>query len=199
MDGRHRCRSVIVGRYNVARRNGRHEQGAARSHPFRLRGSNPLRAPAARRSTADRIRPDGRVRLLAGDKTLLQLDGLHIADGDPLAVERRLVSVEAVPDIIDATFGDTPPGTWLLQRIPWTEAETRISAVPATSSTAKLLRVPVGTACLNVERQTWRKGERITYVQQIFHGESYDLVARFGPSSTVKSSDSSAGKRRRRA
>lgn len=163
---------------------------------IRGRGQTYLYRPLKR---ALRAAKDDEERLLAGDKTLLQLDGLHIADGEPLAVERRLVSVEAVPEIVDATFGDTPPGTWLLQHIPWTEAETRISAIPATGHTAKLLCVPVGTACLNVERRTWRKAERITYVQQIFHGESYDLVARFGPSSTVKSSDSNTGKSRRRA
>jgi GntR family transcriptional regulator, histidine utilization repressor len=141
-------------------------------------------------------------RQLSGGGRLLQLDGLHVADGSPLAVERRLVSVTAVPKIVDAAFGEAPPGTWLLQHIPWTEAETRISAVPASASIAKLLKVPVDTACLCIDRQTWRKAERITHVQQTFRGDAYDLVARFGPSIKngipVKPSDrkSSTGRRR---
>jgi len=124
-------------------------------------------------------------RLLAGGRLLVQLDGLHLADGQPLAVEYRLVSVRAVPEIVDVTFGDNPPGTWLLQHIPWTEAETRISAVSATATIARLLTQPVGTPCLKIERRTWRRTERITQVQQIFHGAAYDLVARFGHGTTA--------------
>ncbi|WP_044559682.1 histidine utilization repressor [Azospirillum sp. B4] len=120
--------------------------------------------------------------LLAGGRRLLQLDGLHSADGAPLAVERRLVSLAAVPAIADADLEKEPPGTWLLRHVPWTEAETRISAVPADAEIARLLKTPVGTACLLVERQTWRSSERITAVRQYFLGTAYHLVARFGSS-----------------
>ncbi|MEA1672060.1 histidine utilization repressor [Nitrospirillum sp. BR 11163] len=120
--------------------------------------------------------------LLAGGRRLLQLDGLHSADGAPMAVERRLVSLAAVPAIADADLEREPPGTWLLRHVPWTEAETRISAVSADAETARLLKVAAGTACLLVERQTWRGSERITSVRQYFLGTAYHLVARFGSS-----------------
>ncbi|MBB5705979.1 histidine utilization repressor [Sphingopyxis panaciterrulae] len=119
---------------------------------------------------------------LAGAGRLIQLDGLHLADNIPLAVEYRLVSLAAVPDIADAGSDDTPPGTWLLRHIPWTEAETRISALAASPAVARLLQVAPGTACLCVERRTWRRAEGVTHVRQIFPGDAYDLVARFGPS-----------------
>src|SRR3546814_1899136 len=45
---------------------------------------------------------------LAGAGRLIQLDGLHLADDIPLAVEYRLVSLAAVPDIADAGSDDTP-------------------------------------------------------------------------------------------
>lgn len=120
---------------------------------------------------------------LAGGGQLLQLDGLHRADGIPLALEYRLISVKAVPEIVDAQLDDISPGSWLLQHIPWTEAETRISAIPADKDAAKLLAVDSGTACLSVERTTWRRTEQITYVKQLFLGHAYDLIARFGPTS----------------
>src|SRR3546814_6537210 len=69
---------------------------------------------------------------LAGEGLLIQLDGLHLADAIPLAAEYRLVSLAAVSSIADADPDDGPPGSWLLQHIPWTEAETRISALAAT-------------------------------------------------------------------
>lgn len=119
--------------------------------------------------------------LLAGRGKLMQLDGLHLADAIPLAAEYRLVSVAAVPGIVDAELDAVPPGSWLLQHVPWTEADTRISALSASPETARLLHVAPGTACLCVERRTWRGSEWITYVRQLFLGDAYDLVARFGP------------------
>jgi len=119
--------------------------------------------------------------ILAGGGALLELHGLHLANGMPLAFESRLVSVNSVPDIVSADLHTTPPGTWLLQHIPWTEAETRISAVGAGADEAGHLEVTIGTPCLQVERRTWRGANPITYVRQVFLGNAYDLIARFGP------------------
>lgn len=132
-------------------------------------------------------------RLLGGGKKLLLLKGLHLADGVPFGVERRLVSVEAVPEIVEVDFTDTPPGTWMLDHVPWTDTETRVTAILANGETAKLLRVPAGTPCISLERRTWRKAERFAYAQQIFRGEGYDLVMRFRPGATAFG-DSVAGK-----
>jgi len=121
-------------------------------------------------------------KLLAGKGKLLQLDGLHLADAMPLALERRLVALAAAADMADADFAAEAPGSWLLHHVPWTEAETRISAVNADDASADLLGLDPGAALLSVERRTWRGGERITSVRQLFVGSAYDLVARFGPS-----------------
>ena len=61
------------------------------------------------------------------------------------------------------------------------KAQHRISAVAADESQAEYLAIPVGTACLLVERQTWREGDGITYVRQLFPGDAYNLLARFFP------------------
>lgn len=119
--------------------------------------------------------------LLAGAGQLLQIDGLHVADGTPLGIEFRLVSVSAVPGIVGAELQAVAPGSWLLRHVPWTEAETRISAVAAMEEEARKLEIEIGSPCLCVERRTWRGSERITYVRQVFPSHAYDLVARFGP------------------
>lgn len=121
-------------------------------------------------------------KLLAGKGKLLQIDGLHLADGVPLALEQRLVALAAAPEMAEADFSAEAPGSWLLHHVPWTEAETRISAVNADDRTADLLGLDPGGALLSVERRTWRGPERITNVRQLFVGSAYDLVARFGPS-----------------
>lgn len=112
---------------------------------------------------------------------LLALDGLHLAGDRPFALEHRLVSLRAVPEAAGVDFAETPPGTWLLAHVTWTEAEHRIMAENAGRATASLLGVEASTACLVLERRTWRGGERITYVRQTFPGSCYDLVARFAP------------------
>ncbi len=125
---------------------------------------------------------------LAGGGNLLQIDGLHIADNVPLSLEHRLVSVAAVPHMADAEIRDMSPGGWLLQHVPWTEAETRISAVAADPAEAGLLEVAAGSPCLSVERRTWRGSDRITYVRQLFPGAAYDMIARFGPAVSLRGS-----------
>jgi len=121
-------------------------------------------------------------RSLAGQGQLLQIDGLHFADGMPLVLEHRLVALIAAPEMADADFSIGAPGSWLLHHVPWTQAETRISAVNADPASADLLGLDPGAALLSVERRTWRGAERITSVRQLFVGSAYDLVARFGPS-----------------
>lgn len=117
----------------------------------------------------------------AGRGLLLSLEGVHVAQGLPLAFEKRLISLAAVPEAQTQPFDGISPGSWLLGHVPWTEAETRIAAVAADTEVATRLQLSAGTACLMIERGTWRGAIGITRVQQYFVGTSYDLVARFGP------------------
>lgn len=137
-----------------------------------------------RRLVRKPVSGDERERLLAGGGALLEIDGLHRADKAPFALEHRLVSLQAVPDIVDVSFEAVAPGTWLLDHVPWTEAENRIAAVAAEAADARQLGLKEGEPCLSVERRTWRGREGITLVRQLFPGHLYDLVAHFGPGAT---------------
>ncbi|WP_295198021.1 histidine utilization repressor [uncultured Brevundimonas sp.] len=124
--------------------------------------------------------PDGEEEIeLASGGLLLDLTCLHSADGAPLALEHRLIALGAAPKAIDVDFHTVPPGSWLLDSAPWTEAENRISAIAADARAARLLELKPGAACLCVERRTWRDGQGVTRVWQTFPGDRYDLVARF--------------------
>lgn len=139
----------------------------------RTYGLELIERSARRASAADRA-------LLGGTSgRLLAIDCRHLADGRPYAIERRLISLAAVPSAIDADFASDPPGSWLLDHVPWTEAEHRITAINADAATARLLAVDVGLACICLERWTWRGEERITYARQVYPGDSYGLVAHF--------------------
>jgi len=111
----------------------------------------------------------------------LLVEGMHFGGGEPFALERRVIALNAVPDAAQENFTDIAPGTWLLQHVPWTAARHRIRAVEATSAEAKALGLRPRGACLELERMTWRAGQVVTQVRQLFRGDRYDLVAEFRP------------------
>jgi GntR family histidine utilization transcriptional repressor len=125
----------------------------------------------------DLIDPD---EAALGAGAALVLDGLHVAHGAPFALERRVIALAAVPDAAGEDFSAAAPGSWLLRQAPWTDAEHRITAVNPTPSQARRLAIGRSSACLQVKRWTWRQGQGITFVVQLFPGGAYDLVARFG-------------------
>ena len=47
-----------------------------------------------------------------------------------------------------------------------------------------MLEVPADKPCLVLERWTWREKESITYVRTVFHGDNFDLTARFASQAT---------------
>ena len=49
-------------------------------------------------------------------------------------------------------------GTWLLRRVPWTQAEHTVRARCADAVLAGLLGVAPGEACLVLQRRTWHLG-----------------------------------------
>jgi len=118
---------------------------------------------------------------LAVDKTgkVIAIACRHSADGVPFAIEDRLIDLDAVPEAATADFAAEPPGSWLLHHVPWTEAENAISAISADDEAAEILDIPVGAACLVIDRHTWRGGRPLTAVRLIYPGETHKLVARF--------------------
>jgi GntR family histidine utilization transcriptional repressor len=118
---------------------------------------------------------------VGGRATVLALRCRHEAEGQPFAIEDRLINAQAVPEALKQDFSITPPNTWLVGHVPWTEAEHRITARNADKAVAADLGIEQGAACLVLERRTWRNGEPITAVRLIHPGHLYDLIARFTP------------------
>jgi GntR family histidine utilization transcriptional repressor len=113
---------------------------------------------------------------------VLALRCRHDAAKQPFALEDRLMNLKAVPEAARQDFTIVPPSTWLVDHVPWTEAEHRISACNADKSLAGDLNIDEGAACLVIERCTWRNGDPITAVRLVHPGPLYDLTARFTPS-----------------
>lgn len=147
----------------------------ALGQPYRFE----LVSRATRRSTAaDRERLDTKS---AG--RVIEVVACHFAGSKVFCLEERLINLETVPEAANQSFHDVAPGRWLLDSVPWTAAEHRISASNASGSTASSLSVRSGTACLIVERRTWRAALPVTHVRLTYPGDSHQLVARFTPTS----------------
>jgi len=112
---------------------------------------------------------------------VLEVSGVHFANAAPFAVEHRVLNLAAVPEAHELPFDKVPPGSWLLEHVPWTEARHQISAVNVDAATARRLNIARSQACLQVKRHTYRVGEWITFVRLVFPGDRYDLTAVFGP------------------
>jgi len=131
-----------------------------------------------RSAAADRERLDSK-----STGRLIELVARHFAGPKVFCLEERLINLEAVPEAASESFQDVAPGRWLLDSVPWTAAEHRISASNASGSVASSLSVRSGTACLIVERRTWRAALPVTQVRLTYPGDSHQLVARFTPTS----------------
>jgi GntR family transcriptional regulator, histidine utilization repressor len=114
-----------------------------------------------------------------GAADVLSLACVHSADSIPFAVENRLINLDAVPDAAHVNFSSEPPGSWLINHVPWTEAEHNISAIAADEGLADGLEIAIGTACLVIQRRTWRADRTLTAVRLVYPGASHQLVARF--------------------
>ena len=125
-----------------------------------------------------------KLRLSAPEARQVQaITCLHFAGGSPFCIEDRLINEQTVPDAASADFRKSPPGAWLLQQVPWSTAEHRISACAASAEEANLLKTKPGAACLAIERRTWSADGPVTHVRFTYPGDAHALLARFTPQS----------------
>ena len=129
-----------------------------------------------RATPADEGRLEG-----VGNGRVLEIACRHWAGKRPFCLEERLISLAEVPEAALEPFADIAPGPWLLARAPWTAAEHRIRAIAASSRCAASLEIAARSACLEIERRTWRGGAAITQVRLTYPGEKHELIARFSP------------------
>ena len=108
----------------------------------------------------------------------------HELDEVPIAWEERLIVLSTVSNAASETFEAAPPGTWLLQHVPWTEAEHVISGLNASPDLAAQLLIAPGDACLELHRRTWLQGALVTDVRLVYAASRYRFSGRFSPTSS---------------
>lgn len=116
---------------------------------------------------------------------VLALTLVHFAANRPFVHEERVLNLGVVPEAESEAFAVAPPGTWLLGRVPWTDAEHTILAAAAGSATAARLGIAAGSPCLIMERRTWQAGATITWARLTYPGATHSLTSRFSPGEPI--------------
>jgi GntR family histidine utilization transcriptional repressor len=92
----------------------------------------------------------------------LRLVCLHSADQAPFMLEDRIINLAVVPAARDADFTESNPNEWLVEAMPFTEADFTFCAQAANEAEAEALQVAPGAPLFISERTTWLDGRRIT-------------------------------------
>ncbi|MHC5306538.1 histidine utilization repressor [Bartonella sp. LJL80] len=112
---------------------------------------------------------------------ILAIKCLHLANARPFCLERRLINLQTVPEAENADFTEIAPGNWLIDMVPWSAADNRISAVSADTEAARMLQIAERDACLLVERLTRNHNGIVTTVKLLYAGNRHSIVAQFEP------------------
>ena len=116
----------------------------------------------------------------AGCEALYVLS-LHFADGRPYQLEDRWISIDAVPQALDAPFDTVSPNEWLLQEVPYSHAEHVFGASRATADERHLLELAADEPVFVIARTTWLAQEPVTHVRLVHPGDRFRLVTRDQP------------------
>ncbi|GGH30057.1 transcriptional regulator, GntR family [Cribrihabitans marinus] len=94
---------------------------------------------------------------------------MHYADNRPFQFEERWINLAAVPEIEKADLTCAGPNEWLLDAVPFTEAEISFAAVAADARLAEFLATPTGTPVMQMERTTWLPENPVTLARMTHH------------------------------
>ncbi|SER99553.1 UTRA domain-containing protein [Sphingobium sp. YR768] len=123
----------------------------------------------------------GAYRAGAGDVPILRIVCLHLFNDRPFQLEERFVNLRAAAGLERQPLDEVSPGQWLLAHVALTDVRHRISARGADARIAAHLDVPVGEACLVVERRTWNEATQVTLGRFWYPGEDHELEGAFRP------------------
>jgi GntR family histidine utilization transcriptional repressor len=108
----------------------------------------------------------------------LHLECMHYAGGTPYQHEDRWINLTLLPQARAVDFETIGPNEWLVQQIPFTDAEISISAQAAESAVAAHLSCKAGDPLLQIERSTRWEGAPVTFVRLMFR-RGHMMTARY--------------------
>ena len=105
----------------------------------------------------------------------LHLHCLHYSNEAPFQFEDRWINLKSIPEAEQEKFEEVNPNEWLVNHVPWTNAEHILSATNADAEKAELLSLAERDALFVIQRRTWSKENLVTYVRLYYPGLFYQM------------------------
>lgn len=115
---------------------------------------------------------------LAPEARVLHLTCMHFAQNTPFQFEDRWINISVVPQAEFASFDQDGPNEWLVQQIPFTEAEISFSATAASADLSEYLQMNPGEPVFTAERSTWLSGAPVTHAR-LYYASGYRMTTRY--------------------
>jgi GntR family histidine utilization transcriptional repressor len=119
----------------------------------------------------------------------MNVEILHFVDNQPAQHERRFINLATLPEAERQTFQLEPPGQWLLKNAPWSWVRRRITAINAGEEMARLLQLPLGAACVVLERRMYQKEGQVGLAYLTHPGDRFPLNGDVGLASSDRASE----------
>jgi GntR family transcriptional regulator len=118
---------------------------------------------------------------LASTASLLYLERLRLAGGEPLALDRVWMPAEIGTPLLDVDFSHTGFYDELLTRagLALTGGKEQIRAVVPAKEDRALLQLESDTAALAIDRLGCAKGEPVEWRRTLVRGDRFSVVAEF--------------------
>ena len=105
----------------------------------------------------------------------LHLHCLHCSNEVPFQFDDRWINLKSIPEAKQEKFEEVNPNEWLVNHVPWTNAEHILSATNADAEKAELLSMAERDALFVIQRRTWSKENLVTYVRLYYPGLFYQM------------------------
>jgi len=127
----------------------------------------------------ERPPPGIQAELGIGSKTeALHIVCLHFADGRPFQLENRWINLDVVPQAQSETFETISPNEWLVQKVPYSNAEHVFRAAAADPEEQQQLDLARDEPVFVIERTTWLDDRTVTHVTLSHPAGNFRLVTR---------------------
>ncbi|WP_373090045.1 histidine utilization repressor [Sneathiella sp.] len=104
---------------------------------------------------------------------------VHRENGRPMQIEDRYVNPAVAPEFLDLDFTQITPSDHLLDLLPVTEIEHKISSRLADKQECDLLQISPSEPCLELCRRSWSGNRTVTHVRMVNPGSKYNVGGRF--------------------
>ncbi|MCT4655086.1 MAG: GntR family transcriptional regulator [Cohaesibacter sp.] len=115
---------------------------------------------------------------LEPDDEILHIRCMHYANNAPFQFEDRWINATVVDKARKADFSAISPNEWLVNEVPFTDAEISFCASSLDQTMARFLSMTAGEPVFIAERTTWLNEQPITFAQLTF-ARGYRMTTRY--------------------